>query len=221
MSGAPAQEEYGLTIPLPEGSLEARVAVPGPAPGLVLLPELGLWRAPERLACLRAALLALPLGVVELPLLTASEETLDQISARFRFDVELLAQRLAEVVTVLHRIPRLARMPFGAVAQGTAAAAALLAAARAPGLFAALVSWAGRADLVRASLPEVKAPTLLLVDGEDEPVLELTLGVLGQLGAPAEMRVLPLAADPAADDGGLARIAGFAGDWLRLHLAAG
>ncbi len=69
-------------------------------------------------------------------------------------------------------------------------------------------------------MPEVKAPTLLPVDGEGEPVLELTLGVLGQLGAPAEMRVLPLAADPAADDGGLARIAGFAGDWLRLHLAA-
>ncbi|HSM50123.1 MAG TPA: hydrolase [Thermoanaerobaculia bacterium] len=219
MSGAPAQEEYGLTIPLPEGSLEARVALPAGARGLVLLPQLGAWREPGRIGTLRAALLGLPLGVVELPLLTSWEETLDHFSGRFRFDVELLAGRLAEAVAVLRRIPGLYDLPVGAVAQGTGVAAALLAAARSPGLLAALVSWEGRADLVRGCLPEVAAPTLLLVDGDDEPVLELTLGVLGQLGAAAEMRVLPQEAEPAGDDD-LERIAGFAGDWLRAHLAA-
>lgn len=219
MTGAPAQEEYGLTIPLPEGSLEAKVVLPPGARGLVLLPQLGVWREPERVGRLRAALLELSLGVVELPLLTSWEETLDHFSGRFRFDVEMLADRLAEAVAVLRRIPGLASRPIGAVAQGTAVAAALLVAARSPGVLAAIVSWEGRADLVRACLPEVAAPTLLLVDGDDEPVLELTLGVLGQLGAGAEMRVLPQAAEPAGDDG-LARIAGFAGDWLRAHLAA-
>jgi putative phosphoribosyl transferase len=204
-----------------EASLEGTLRRP-PAPlGLVLRATVGARREPPPDAGpLAAALLAVPLAVADVELLTHWEETLDHFSGRLRYDVELLSRRIAEAIRALRAEPDLAALPFGVLAHGTLVAATLLAVAREPGLARAIVSLEGRADLVRPHLPAVHAPTLLLVDADDEPVLDLTVGALCRLGAPAEVLVLPFEARPETARGREA-VGRLAGDWFRHHLPPG
>src|SRR5215470_7832404 len=108
-----------------------------------------------------------------LDLLTAAEEQVDLDKGSLRFDIELLAERLVRATNWLARQPATAGLPIGYFGASTGAGAALVAAAERPSAVKAVVSRGGRPDLAGAALPEVQAPTLLIVGGEDYQVIEL------------------------------------------------
>jgi dienelactone hydrolase len=157
------------------------------------------------------------LATLLLDLLTPAEEAVDRVTAGLRFDIPLLAERLA-VATDWARRSELGALPLGYFGSSTGAAAALLADARRPGIVAAIVSRGGRPDLVGRDLPRVQAATLLLVGGLDHQVLELNRLALAALRAPAELRVVPGATHLFEEPGALEAVAADAAEWFRQRL---
>lgn len=105
---------------------------------------------------------------------------------------------------------------FGA---STGAAAALIAAAERPALVRAVVSRGGRPDLAGDALPKVKAPTLLIVGGHDEEVIELNCIAMRQMRAPVELKIVPGATHLFEEPGTLDVVSRLALDWCRRHVA--
>lgn len=132
------------------------------------------------------------------------------------FDIPLLAERLADAVDwVASHHPRL---PVGLFGASTGAAAALWVAAEVDRSVGAVVSRGGRPDLVGDRLAEVRSPTLLIVGGRDEPVLELNRSALGRLSCPARLEVVPGAGHLFEEPGALERVAELSLDWFSRHL---
>jgi dienelactone hydrolase len=153
-------------------------------------------------------------------LLTVEEERIDLDTREFRFDIGLLAERLIGAVdwAVLHQRTR--GLPIGVFGASTGAAAALIAAARRPGQVEAVVSRGGRPDLAGDSLPQVRAPVLLIVGGADPYVLELNRQAARQLDAPWEIDVVPGATHLFEEPGKLDQAARLATDWFTRHLTS-
>jgi putative phosphoribosyl transferase len=135
------------------------------------------------------------------------------------FDIELLAGRLRAAAGGLARDPGTRPLRLGYFGAGTGAAAAPVAAARRPERVGAVVSRGGRPDLARADLPDVAAPTLLVVGGRDEDVLELNRQALALLRCPRELAVVPGATHLFPEPGALEEVARLATGWFRRHLA--
>lgn len=135
------------------------------------------------------------------------------------FDIPLLARRVAAALDWSARMPRLAVLPVGLFGGSTGAAAALLAAADEPRRVGAVVSRGGRADMVAASLHRVRAPTLLIVGGEDTEVLELNRLALSRLTRKARLEIVPGATHLFEEPGALERVGELAGDWFAAHLS--
>jgi putative phosphoribosyl transferase len=136
------------------------------------------------------------------------------------FDIPLLASRLQAASNWLKL-----RADAGPLAQGyfgasTGAGAALLAAARAPEYIGAVVSRGGRPDLAGDALPEVKAPTLLIVGGDDEVVLELNREAFEQLACPRQLDIVPGASHLFSEPGTLEEVARLAKEWFIHYLTA-
>jgi len=152
-------------------------------------------------------------------LLTADEEELDALTAKLRFDIALLTDRLV-AVSVWTREQRglqdLAVNYFGA---STGAAAALAAAARVPTI-AAVVSRGGRPDLAGAALPKVLAPTLLIVGGDDLEVLALNRDAREQMRCKVELKVVAGATHLFVEPGALEQVAALAAEWFTRHAPA-
>jgi putative phosphoribosyl transferase len=151
-------------------------------------------------------------------LLTAEEERLDTHTTKLRFDAGLLASRLVAVVDWVAQRPQLSRTRLGLFGASTGAAAALLAAAERPGLVQAVVSRGGRPDLADTALPLVLAPTLLIVGGEDGPVIELNEWAAARMAAPHELRAIPGATHLFEEPGTLERVAELAASWFQTYL---
>jgi putative phosphoribosyl transferase len=135
-------------------------------------------------------------------------------------DVELLADRLGAATHWLSRDPETRGLRLGYFGASTGAAAALVAAAQLPKSVGAVVSRGGRPDLANDALPDVVAPTLLIVGGRDETVLELNRQALQLLRCPSELIVLPGATHHFPEPGALEEVARLAGRWFLRHLAA-
>jgi dienelactone hydrolase len=133
------------------------------------------------------------LATLLMDLLTIDEEALDAQTPELRFDIELLACRLVGATNWISSQPQMAQLPIGYFGASTGAAAALVAAAELPDLVAAVVSRGGRPDLAGKALRRVVAPTLLIVGGEDQRVLELNWIALAELRGPKKksFRELP------------------------------
>ena len=150
--------------------------------------------------------------------LLTEEEALDR---RNVFDIPLLAGRLREAIAWQAGLYEIADLPTGLFGASTGAAAALVAAAAMPDKIAAVVSRGGRPDLADAAvLPMVRAPTLLLVGGSDEQVLELNRWAAAQMTCENALRVVPGATHLFEERGTLAAVATFAGDWFVQHMKA-
>ncbi|MBN9118652.1 MAG: universal stress protein [Planctomycetes bacterium] len=135
------------------------------------------------------------------------------------FDVELLAGRLAAAAKWVAAEPEMVGAPVGYFGASTGSAAALIAAAAHPERVAAVVSRGGRPDLARNDLPAVKAPTLLIVGGDDEPVLTWNQSAFERLKCLKELIVVPGAAHLLEEPGALENVAELARDWFERHLS--
>jgi putative phosphoribosyl transferase len=143
--------------------------------------------------------------------LLEEDEALDR---RKVFDIDLLADRLIANARWLQGRPETRGMPLGYFGASTGAAAALQAAAREPEGIAAVVSRGGRPDLAMEYLSLVRSPTLLIVGGEDRPVIPLNQSAYGQLNCPKEMVIVPGASHLFEESGALEQVAKLACDWF-------
>jgi pimeloyl-ACP methyl ester carboxylesterase len=136
-----------------------------------------------------------------------------------RFDIVLLVERLAGALCHLQAEPRTARLPVGVFGASTGAAAALELAAAAPQEVRAVVSRGGRPDLAaRASLHKVRAPTLLIVGGDDAGVIELNQQAYAELGCVKQLAIVPGATHLFEEPGTLEEVARLAAEWFTRHL---
>jgi putative phosphoribosyl transferase len=152
-------------------------------------------------------------GTLLFDLLTEQEDRIYEN----RFDIERLTQRLLGVTAWLRRQAAVATQPLSYFGASTGAAAALMAAAEPENDVAAVVSRGGRPDLAMARLPEVRAPTLLIVGGNDPDVLELNQRAAAALVSVHRLAVIPGASHLFEEPGTLERVADLAGDWFVQH----
>ena len=134
------------------------------------------------------------------------------------FDIPLLAGRLIEAVHWIDRQPELANVPVGLFGASTGAAAALVAAAELGDRVGAVVSRGGRPDLAAAALDRVSAPTLLIVGGFDDVVIELNRQAYARLRSEKALEIVPGATHLFPEPGALERVIELAGDWFAAHL---
>jgi putative phosphoribosyl transferase len=204
-----------VRIPTGSLSLEGELAVPPAARGIVLFAHgSGSSRHSPRNRSVARGLQARGLATLLIDLLTP-EEARDR---RQVFDVERLARRLRAAIDWLRAEPATRGRPLGLFGASTGAAAALLAAAE-PDTgrgVAASVSRGGRPDLAGAALARDEAPTLLIVGGHDEPVLELNRRAEAQLPH-ARLIVIPGATHLFEEPGALEQVTRTAGDWFLHH----
>jgi pimeloyl-ACP methyl ester carboxylesterase len=153
-------------------------------------------------------------------LLTAKEEAEDTYTGHLRFDIPLLAERLVGATDWLGQELETANFRIGYFGASTGAAAALVAAAQRPDRVGAVVSRGGRPDLAGAALPQVRAPTLLIVGGDDEPVIPLNRQALARLGAgEKQLVIVPGATHLFEEPSTLEEVARLASEWLTRHLS--
>jgi pimeloyl-ACP methyl ester carboxylesterase len=152
-------------------------------------------------------------------LLTAHEEAVDTLTAELRFDIALLAQRVARAIEFAREEDSsTAGLPIGLFGASTGAAAALIAASMRPAAVAAVVSRGGRPDLAGKALLHVTAPTLLIVGGEDHPVIALNRNAYAQLTCERQLVIVPGATHLFEEPGALAEVERLAASWFLEHL---
>jgi dienelactone hydrolase len=152
-----------------------------------------------------------------LDLLTQAEERVDVRTAEFRFDIPRLGRRVIAATDWAMSHPVVRELPIGYFGASTGAAAALIAAAERTAV-RAVVSRGGRPDLAGDALPGVQAPTLLIVGGDDEPVIEMNETALRRMRAPVELAIVPGATHLFEEPGTLEEVERLALDWLNRHV---
>jgi len=201
-------------------TLDGNLGVPEGARGVVLFAHgSGSGRHSPRNRFVAGQLRAVGLATLLIDLLTEEEEAEDRYTAHLRFDIGLLADRLIGVTDWLARDARTASLSVGYFGASTGGGAALVSAARRPDRVRAVVSRGGRPDLAGAVLPAVRAPTLLLVGGDDDVVIGLNEQALDRLGAPVkELVIVPGASHLFEEPGKLEEVARLAAAWFTRHL---
>lgn len=159
-------------------------------------------------------------GTFLLDLLTPNEAAVDEITREYRFDIRLLGERVIAAADWTRERRDLQQLPLAFFGASTGAAAALIAAADRPQLTRAVISRGGRPDLAGDALPRVLAPTLLIVGGNDEPVIELNKEAMRQMRAPVDLEIVPGATHLFEEPGALERVSRLAADWCRRYLRA-
>jgi putative phosphoribosyl transferase len=200
--------------------LVGNISIPVDRKGIVLFAHgSGSGRHSRRNQHVANVLQEAGLATLLFDLLTQEEEAVDQYTAHLRFDIGLLADRLVGVTDWLAEEPRTRGLPVGYFGASTGGGAALVAAARLPQLVGAVVSRGGRPDLAAELLPAVRAPTLLIVGGDDQPVIGLNEEALAQLGsAEKELVIVPGASHLFEEPGKLDVVARLAADWFGHYL---
>jgi putative phosphoribosyl transferase len=150
-------------------------------------------------------------------LLTPEEELVDMRTSELRFDIGLLAERLVHATNWAKRQKQTRDLRFGYFGSSTGGAAALVAAAELPDDIDAVVSRGGRPDLAGDALPRVKAPTLLIVGGRDDVVIELNEKARAQMKCEVKIHIIPGATHLFEEPGALEQVAKLASDWFLLH----
>jgi putative phosphoribosyl transferase len=193
---------------------------PRPAGVVVFAHGSGSGRGSPRNRAVAGELQNAGLATLLIDLLTVNEEIEDRETGRWRFDVVLLGERVVAAIDWLASSDALGRLPVGCFGASTGAAAALLAAAERPDRVAAVVSRGGRPDLAGDTLSRVIAPTLLIVGGDDEQVIELNRQAAVRLPDEPRLEIVLGAGHLFEEPGGLERVAELTRDWLTHHLPA-
>ncbi|MGA5286164.1 dienelactone hydrolase family protein [Streptomyces pseudogriseolus] len=208
-----------VTVPSGAAALRGDLEIPAGARGVVLFAHgSGSSRLSPRNRAVAGVLRRAGFGTLLLDLLTAAEEDEDAATGRYRFDIGLLAGRLAHAVDWLEDRPDAVDLPVGLFGASTGAAAALVAATERPRRVSAVVSRGGRPDLAGDALGLVACPVLLVVGGADPEVLDLNRGAARRLSAPHRLDVVPGATHLFGEPGALERVAELAAGWFGEHL---
>ncbi len=213
------RDEQAVTVETPDARLPGDLRLPPGAQGIVLFAHgSGSSRFSRRNRFVAEQLNTGNLGTLLFDLLTADEHEVDQYTAELRFDIALLSRRLAGAVDWVRRQAEFAPLRIGLFGASTGAAAALNVAAGEPEAVAAVVSRGGRPDLAGAALESVAAPTLLIVGGRDDVVIELNREAAAHLRGPHHLEIVPGATHLFEEPGTLEAVARLARDWFRQHL---
>jgi putative phosphoribosyl transferase len=212
-------EERPVWIAAGTADLEASLCVPKDATSIVLFAHgSGSSRHSPRNRYVAQVLRQGGLATLLMDLLTAAEERDDARTARLRFDIDLLAQRLAAAIDWLVENPATSNLRIGLFGASTGAAAALVAAAERPEAVGAVVSRGGRPDLALPVLGRVKAPTLLIVGSLDQPVIGMNREALAHLQTEKRMEIVAGATHLFEEEGALEEVARLAREWFRAYL---
>ncbi|MDO9048856.1 MAG: dienelactone hydrolase family protein [Methylobacter sp.] len=217
MTNPASTTSIDVSIAFKDFSLPGLLAVPEHAKGLVVFAHgSGSSRFSRRNRFVAEILNEAGIATLLFDLLTAEEEDIDQRTRELRFDIGLLTDRLIGVIDWVSRNEATSAFPIGLFGASTGAAAALAAAASRADKVAAVVSRGGRPDLALGHLAKVKAPTLLIVGGEDEIVIELNRQAAKQLLVEYSLKIVPVATHLFEEKGKLEQVADLACDWF-LH----
>jgi len=213
------KDEVYIDIEAAQVKLAGNLHIPANATGIVLFAHgSGSSRHSPRNQFVARSLNQEGLATLLIDLLSAEEEQVDQFTAHLRFDIELLGERLVEIVDWLKKHEQTKKLKIGMFGSSTGAAGALMAAAKRPSVVAAVVSRGGRPDLALKYIPLVKAPTLLIVGGEDHPVIEMNQTAFSALKTEKRMTIVPKATHLFEEPGTLEEVARLAGAWFKNYL---
>lgn len=200
--------------------LEGNLAMPVGSEGIVLFAHgSGSSRHSPRNQYVAGVLQEAGLSTLLIDLLTVAEERVDAYTMHLRFDIGLLAQRLAGATDWLVSNQETRHLNIGYFGASTGAAAALVAATKHPDAVKSIVSRGGRPDLAGSSLPHVNAPTLLIVGGDDTHVIELNEQARKQMRTECRIVIVPGATHLFEETGKLEEVARLATDWFTKYLA--
>jgi putative phosphoribosyl transferase len=211
-----SQTEGEIEIPAGEFSLNGILTLPADARGVVAFAHgSGSGRFSPRNQYVARVLNEAGLATLLLDLL----EEWEAADRQKIFDIELLAERLESAANWLRRQPDTATLRLGYFGASTGAGAALVAAARQPDVVGAVVSRGGRPDLAGDYLAAVRAPTLLIVGGNDDIVVELNQQAFQRLPGIKQLVIIPGATHLFPELGALEEVARLARDWFTRYLA--
>lgn len=215
------QERNRVDIQAGPVTLEGNLTIPAGARGIVLFAHgSGSGRFSPRNQQVAREFEKEGLATLLMDLLTEEEEAVDMFTLHYRFDIELLADRLAGTTYWINKNPSTQSLRIGYFGASTGAAAALLASARHPDLVRAVVSRGGRPDMAGPALYKVQAPTLLIVGEKDEPVIKLNRQAYTQLHTEKALEIVPNASHLFEEPGTLDVVAHLASDWFKRYLLA-
>lgn len=202
-----------------DAALEGTLALPEQSSGIVVFAHgSGSSRFSARNRFVANYLNQGRLATLLFDLLTAEEHRIDEWTRELRFDIDLLTKRLTGAVDWLGLREEVADLPVGLFGASTGAAAALRTAAERRERIGAVVSRGGRPDLAMNELCRVQAPTLLIVGGDDEVVIDLNEKAARHLSCERQVEIVPGATHLFEEPGKLERVAELAREWFRKHL---
>ena len=212
-------QECGISVTAGSVTLKGNLGVPEGAKGVVLFAHgSGSSRHSPRNRYVAQVLRQRQLATLLIDLLTQSEEAIDRRTRHLRFDIGLLAPRLIDATEWLNQHPATRNLKVGYFGASTGSAAALVAAAERPNAVSAIVSRGGRPDLAGSALSRVRAPTLLIVGGNDIPVIGMNREALAQLRTEKQLEIIPGATHLFEEPGALEKVAELASQWFNRYL---
>ena len=207
-----------VLIPSCKVQLEGELNVPAGASGVVLFAHgSGSSRHSPRNKFVARTLHESGVGTLLFDLLTRDEEEEERYTRHLRFDIDLLSGRLIDATSWIKKQTDVQNLQIGYFGSSTGAAAALVAAAELGEQIAVVVSRGGRPDLAGASLPKVKAPTLLIVGGRDEQVIALNWDAHDRLRCEKRVEIVDRATHLFEEPGTLEEVARLAAEWFKGH----
>lgn len=220
VSFGPLGEERSVQVRADGVVLEGDLGIPPGAEGMVLFAHgSGSSRKSSRNRYVAQMLRNAGLATLLIDLLTPEEGVVDEQTAHLRFDIPLLVRRLVGAIDWLRQEPDTQAYTIGLFGASTGGGAALVAAAERPEAVAAVVSRGGRPDLAGPALKQVQAPTLLIVGGLDDVVIELNREAFEQLPGIKAMRIVPGATHLFEEPGTLEEVARLAMEWFGGYLS--
>lgn len=208
-----------VTIPCGAITLNGILEIPENATGIVLFAHgSGSSRFSKRNQYVAEKLNEAKLATLLFDLLTPEEEQVDEHTRHYRFDIPFLASRLlAATDWVLHSL-QLKNLPLGYFGASTGGGAAIIAASKKPTEVRAVVSRGGRPDLAGDALFQIQVPTLLIVGGNDEPVISMNEEAFGKMKCEKQLKIIPGATHLFEEPGTLEEVAKIAKDFFLRHL---
>ena len=217
--GPPGIRERSVQILIGQADLVGDLTIPEQPQGLILFAHgSGSSRQSPRNRWVAGELQHAHFATLLIDLLTVSEEQIDLRTMEFRFDIGMLAERLIKLTDWHNMHAELSKLPLGYFGASTGSAAALIAAAARPDHVRAVVSRGGRPDLAASSLPRVSAPTLLIVGGDDMPVIEMNRQAFELLPNQKKLEIVPGVTHLFEEPGALEQVARLGAEWYRQYL---